>query len=75
MFKNASLLNKNSTDESEYRLAIINKDKCKPNKCGLECKRKCPINMQGKNCVVVEKTSKFSTISEMMCIGCGICTS
>jgi len=27
----------------------------------------------GKECVVVDQTSKFSTISEELCIGCGIC--
>ncbi len=30
---------------SKLRIAIINAEKCKPKKCGLECKRACPINM------------------------------
>ncbi len=62
-----------NTDEN-YRIAIINGDKCKPNKCKLECKNYCPINKQGKNCIEVEKNSKIAYISEYMCIGCGICT-
>ena len=44
----------------EERIAIINPDKCKPKKCGLECKRFCPLNKTGKVCVEVEKSSKHS---------------
>ena len=55
------------------RIAIINADKCKPKKCGLECKRFCPLTKQDKMCVEVQKTSKSSKISEILCIGCGIC--
>ena len=60
------------TDENT-RIAIVNTDKCKPNKCGQECKKKCPINKSGKQCVVVEKTSKKTEIAETLCTGCGIC--
>ena len=35
-------------EETNLRMVIINKEKCKPKKCGQECKRYCPINMQGK---------------------------
>lgn len=52
------------------RLAIINHDKCRPKKCNHECKRICPINKQGKQCVEIENTA---IISEDMCIGCGMC--
>jgi len=55
------------------RIAIIDEEKCKPSKCKQECKRFCPVNMVGKECVVVEKTSKVSSISESLCIGCGVC--
>eukprot|EP00828_Plagiopyla_frontata_P047614 TRINITY_DN884_c0_g1_i2.p2 TRINITY_DN884_c0_g1~~TRINITY_DN884_c0_g1_i2.p2 ORF type:complete len:604 (+),score=86.97 TRINITY_DN884_c0_g1_i2:1942-3753(+) len=55
------------------RMVIINKEKCKPKKCGQECKRYCPINMQGKQCVSVEVTSKMCSIAEVMCVGCGMC--
>jgi len=55
------------------RLAVVLEDKCKPNLCQLECKRACPVNKQGKPCIVVEKTSKHSVISEVLCIGCGAC--
>jgi ATP-binding cassette, sub-family E, member 1 len=55
------------------RVAIVLEDKCKPQLCQLECKRACPVNRQGKPCIVVEKVSKISQISETLCIGCGAC--
>jgi len=61
-------------EETNLRMVIINKEKCKPKKCGQECKRYCPLNMQGKQCVTVEATSKICSIAEVMCVGCGMCT-
>ncbi|KAH9597539.1 ABC transporter-like [Trypanosoma melophagium] len=55
------------------RIAVVNVDRCKPNKCALECSRCCPVNLQGKLCVEVKKTSKSPTLSEELCIGCGLC--
>ncbi|KAI5171560.1 ATP-binding cassette, sub-family E, member 1 [Nematocida sp. LUAm3] len=55
------------------RLAVVLQDKCKPKLCQLECKRSCPVNRQGKPCITVEKTSVNSSISEILCIGCGAC--
>ena len=52
------------------RLAIINHEKCKPKKCNHECKKICPVNRQGKQCIEIENVAK---ISEDMCIGCSIC--
>lgn len=73
---NAGLLTKN-TDHSGGRIAIIEPEKCKPDKCALECKKFCPVNKigieSGKLCVDVNKQSKVSKISEILCIGCGIC--
>jgi ATP-binding cassette subfamily E protein 1 len=60
-------------EESKLRIAIINKEKCKPKNCKLECKRACPVNKSGKLCITVEKTSVTCEISEEMCIGCGLC--
>ena len=59
--------------ESKTRKAIVNPDKCKPTKCGQECKRNCPVNKIGKLCIEVTKTSKLANINENLCIGCGIC--
>jgi len=57
------------------RIAILNKDKCRPKKCGLECKKICPINKNGEGqvCIEVDKTCKISKIHENLCIGCGLC--
>lgn len=55
------------------RIAIVNPDKCKPNKCALECMKSCPVNKTGKICIVATKKSKVSEISEILCVGCNIC--
>lgn len=55
------------------RIAIINKDRCKPKKCRQECKRSCPVVRMGKMCIEVAGNSKIAFISEQLCIGCGIC--
>ena len=55
----------------EIRLAIVDMDRCKPKKCNLPCRKKCPINRSGKDCVRV--TEKACQIAESLCIGCGIC--
>src|SRR4029077_8047729 len=55
------------------RIAIVNADKCKPKSCALECKKKCPMNRQGKLCIEVTKNDKVATISEVICTGCNAC--
>lgn len=59
--------------EKNHRIAVVNPDKCRPKRCQLECKRSCPVNKTGKLCIDVEKTYKCCIISEVLCIGCGIC--
>lgn len=54
------------------RIAIINKELCKSNKCGLECINVCPINRAGNKCVFLGEDKK-SKIDEELCIGCGLC--
>jgi len=56
------------------RIAIIKKDRCNPEGCGgYLCARVCPINMQGKDCIVTETADKKPKINEELCTGCGIC--
>lgn len=64
------------------RIAVINKDKCKPSKCNFECGLICPINKNKKECVSIvdiedlgkqKKTRKIAQIVEEACIGCGFC--
>lgn len=52
------------------RISVIDNDRCKPKKCNQECKKKCPVESQGKQCIDIEQVAK---ISEDMCIGCGLC--
>ncbi|KAL4429493.1 hypothetical protein ABPG74_001338 [Tetrahymena malaccensis] len=60
-------------EETKLRIAIVNKDKCKPKKCKQECKSACPINKSGKQCVIVTPSDKISNIQESLCIGCNMC--
>ena len=65
------------------RIAIIDPDKCLPSKCHHECKKFCPVNLNGKECITITDRNipagttgtekKISRISESLCIGCGIC--
>eukprot|EP00388_Colpodella_angusta_P022255 GDKJ01056842.1.p1 GENE.GDKJ01056842.1~~GDKJ01056842.1.p1 ORF type:complete len:607 (+),score=157.74 GDKJ01056842.1:26-1846(+) len=57
----------------KLRICIVNADKCKPKKCRQECKQKCPVVLTGKLCIEVKPSSKVAFISEILCIGCGIC--
>lgn len=66
-------MGKNQDKEKPTRLAIVNPDLCKPNECNLECKKACPVNRIGKECISVTKESKVSYISEVLCIGCSAC--
>ncbi len=52
------------------RIAIIDYDKCKPEKCGHECKSFCPRVRAGDE--VFRITDKAKIVEEL-CIGCGIC--
>jgi len=52
------------------RLAIVRKESCFPEKCGNLCAKLCPINRKGDDCI---KIGEKAAISEILCIGCGIC--
>ena len=55
-----------------HRLAVVDRDLCQSKKCGLECIRDCPVNINGEQCIVLDNEA-ISLISEELCIGCGIC--
>lgn len=55
------------------RIAVVNKERCRPKKCSQECKRGCPVVRMGKMCIQVSKKDKIAKLSETLCIGCGIC--
>jgi len=53
------------------KLAIIHKEKCKPNICGHECKKYCPVEKKElDSCITISNSAK---IDENTCIGCAIC--
>jgi len=53
------------------RIAVVDRELCKPNKCQLLCRRVCPKVRSGEECVVLK--DKKVLIDENICIGCGIC--
>lgn len=55
-----------------HRVAVVDRDLCHSDKCGLECIRDCPVNINGEECIVLGE-NKLAIISEELCIGCGIC--
>ncbi|XP_055912263.1 protein Pixie [Eupeodes corollae] len=63
---------KEETDK-QTRIAIVSDDKCKPKRCRQECKKSCPVVRMGKLCIEVSPISKIASLSEELCIGCGIC--
>lgn len=54
------------------RIAIVEKNKCLPEKCGEWCIKKCPINRGDAECIIKGADKKI-IISEELCNGCGIC--
>lgn len=61
---------KNDEKLSLKRLAVVNEDLCRPKECMHECRKACPVNRIGKQCITI---GKISQISESLCIGCSAC--
>ncbi len=61
------------------RIAVIDYDKCDPNKCGWQCINVCPINRKGETCIGKDMVTingsarELPVITESLCIGCGLC--
>ncbi len=56
------------------RVAVVDREYCKPSKCNLECIRFCPINRtRRKKAIELSSDGKHVVIYEDTCIGCGIC--
>jgi len=62
-------------------IAVVDLDRCQPDRCSYECKNYCPPNRTGKECITLrgEETDEGQPeqihISEEICLGetCGIC--
>ncbi|ABP96396.1 MULTISPECIES: ribosome biogenesis/translation initiation ATPase RLI [Metallosphaera] len=56
------------------RVAVINYDSCKPDKCSIECVRFCPINRAGSKAIEIDQSKLGKpVVYEETCIGCNIC--
>ena len=55
------------------RIAVIDKELCKKEKCGYQCLKVCPKVRSGEECIVINEETKFPEINEEICIGCGLC--
>jgi len=55
------------------RIAVVDRDLCRIDKCNRECLRFCPLVKGGKKVIWIDESSRKPVISELLCIGCGIC--
>ena len=56
------------------RIAIVKKERCKGGvDCPYICQSACPVNRSGKDCIMIDDSTKKIIIDEQLCIGCGIC--
>lgn len=56
------------------RVAVVDRELCKPHRCYLECVRFCPVNRSGGKAIEVsEAVGGKAFIYEVACVGCGIC--
>ena len=56
------------------RIAVIDRDTCRPVACSHLCKKVCPINRSGEDCITLSEADNKPLIDESLCIGCGICS-
>ncbi len=55
------------------RIAVVDEEKCNPEKCSYECIKYCPVNRQGEDCITLNEGKTIAEIDEELCTGCGIC--
>ncbi len=55
------------------RLAVLDRERCKPNECGTACIRFCPEVRNRIEAIRFEKGQEKPVIVESLCSGCGIC--
>jgi len=53
------------------RIAVVDRELCKPNKCQVICRRACPRVRSGEECIILK--DKKILIDENICMGCGLC--
>lgn len=55
------------------RIAVIDKDLCKPRDCNKECLRFCPLVKNKVQAIEFKEEYERPIIKENLCVGCGIC--
>ncbi len=55
------------------RVAVINQEKCRPDKCGHLCYKVCPSVRAGRETITFEPPSNKAVIHEPLCSGVAIC--
>ncbi|MEM3648228.1 MAG: ATP-binding cassette domain-containing protein, partial [Thermoproteota archaeon] len=55
------------------RVAVVDKDSCKPEKCGKPCRKYCPIVRIGQEAIYFVEGENPPVINEYLCSGCCIC--
>ncbi len=53
------------------RVAVVDREKCRPKDCGLLCIRQCPMVKCDVEAIRLE--GGYPVISELLCSGCGVC--
>lgn len=59
----------------KVRLAVLDRELCKPRKCNYECISVCPVNKSGRAIAIdADRASRGKpVVYEDACIGCGLC--
>jgi len=55
------------------RVAVLDKERCKPDNCGIPCYRFCPEVLNRRYAINFVEGEKKPIIVEEVCTGCGIC--
>ncbi len=55
------------------RVAVLDKDRCRPEDCGIVCYKFCPKVRSRVFAIEFKEGEKKPTIVENLCVGCGIC--
>lgn len=55
------------------RVAVIDQEKCRPDKCGKLCYKVCPSVRAGRETITFDPPSNKAVIHEPLCSGVGIC--
>lgn len=55
------------------RIAVLDRERCKPKDCDTVCIRFCPLVRSGVEAIRIEPGNEKPTVFESLCTGCGIC--